>query len=111
MLFYFIDFREFVTSLSVTTRGTLDEKLQWAFHIYDIDGDGYIEQKELFNIVKAVQKMTGAIDESDLSKEKITKVFEQMDENEDKKLSLDEFIKGAKQDETFVSMLQANANK
>ena len=28
--------------LSVLARGTLHEKLQWAFHLYDINGDGII---------------------------------------------------------------------
>jgi len=55
--------------------------------------------------------MVGAIDDSDLSKEKITKIFEQMDANNDEKLSREEFIEGAKQDETFVSMLQARSSK
>ncbi|XP_057301219.1 neurocalcin homolog [Hydractinia symbiolongicarpus] len=102
-----IDFREFICSLSVTTRGTVEEKLEWAFNIYDIDGNGYISQSEMISIVKAVQKMAGAVDDCRLSKSNVLKIFSKMDKNKDGELSLEEFLCGAKEDETFVYMLQA----
>lgn len=32
-----VDFREFMTTLHVSTRGSEDEKLEWAFNVYDVD--------------------------------------------------------------------------
>ena len=86
----------------MTTRGSLDEKLEWAFQIYDIDGNGFITEEEMMSILNSVQRMT----ERKLSPEKILKVFRQMDKNNDGKLSLEEFMQGVKEDGMFMKVLQ-----
>ena len=103
---FLADFREFICSLSVTTRGTLDEKLRWAFSIYDIDGNGYITVSEIISIIQSIQKMVGALDDSNTSEERVVEVFTMFDTNNDGKLSMEEFLAGAKKDKIFMKMLQ-----
>ncbi|XP_015759752.1 PREDICTED: neurocalcin homolog [Acropora digitifera] len=115
-----IDFREFMCSLSVSTRGTMEQKLKWAFSIYDVNGDGNITKQEMFRIVDALYKTMGdnpgendgipSWDEL-TPEERTLKVFRSFDTNRDGVLSLSEFIEGAKKDKTLALILQQGAEK
>lgn len=48
-----VDFQEFVSGLSAfSSKGKKEEKLRFAFRVYDIDRDGYISNGELFIVLK-----------------------------------------------------------
>lgn len=51
--------QDFVTGLSILSRGSMDEKLRWTFSLYDINGDGCITRDEMTDIVTAVYELLG----------------------------------------------------
>ena len=42
-----LDFAEFMVGLHTTADGSLEQKCTWAFQMYDEDGDGEIQFKEM----------------------------------------------------------------
>ena len=69
-----VEFRHFISTLSVTSRGSVEEKLQCktiplynfniilshylgCFKLYDRDNDGYITKEEMIAVIDAVHKM------------------------------------------------------
>ncbi|XP_074708414.1 calsenilin isoform X2 [Strix uralensis] len=52
-------FQDFVIGLSVLLRGTVHQKLKWAFNLYDINKDGYITKEEMLEIMKSIYDMMG----------------------------------------------------
>ncbi|XP_033239238.1 neuronal calcium sensor 2 isoform X2 [Drosophila pseudoobscura] len=99
---------EFLLAIDVTSSGTPEEKLKWAFRMYDVDGNGVIDIQEMTKIVQAIYDMLGACSSNrpaDSAEERAKNIFAKMDENNDGQLTQDEFLKGCLQDEELSKML------
>jgi Ca2+-binding EF-hand superfamily protein len=48
----YVDFKEFLVGLSVSSSHNNDKKLKWAFKMYDIDGNGLICKDEMVCVLK-----------------------------------------------------------
>lgn len=88
----------------MTTRGSLEDKLRWAFNIYDVNGDGKVSVTEISNIVRSVQALANVRD-LNLSDGKIQQYFVSCDHNKDGTLTVDEFINGSKANPVFMKLL------
>lgn len=100
-----IEFEEFLTALSVTSRGNPEDKLEWAFKLYDLDGDGTISKPEMLKIVKAISTMTGQSDDQFKPAERVEKIFATMDEDGNGELTKAEFLEGARRDRSIMQAL------
>ena len=100
-----IDFHEFMSTLSVASRGSAEEKLHWAFQMYDLDKDGVVSMAEVVEIIISINKLRGEKDRQ-LAEDAAMKIFLHMDKNKDGMLSEDEFIQGALASKTIMEVLQ-----
>ncbi|RLV93429.1 Calcium-binding protein NCS-1 [Spathaspora sp. JA1] len=55
----FIDFKEFIIALSISSRGTEEQKLNWSFKLYDYKRMGQINYQDLLPIIQAIYDMIG----------------------------------------------------
>ena len=105
----FIDFKEFLLAMDVTSSGTMEEKLGFFFSMFDVDGNGWIDQVELTHLMKSMYKMvdTGKnkIHMEETPEKQAKRIFEQMDMNSDGRVTQEEFIKACLIDDKLIELL------
>jgi serine/threonine-protein phosphatase 2B regulatory subunit len=97
-----VDFQEFVSGLSAfSSKGNKEEKLRFAFKVYDIDRDGYISNGELFIVLKM---MVGSNLKDQQLQQIVDKTIMEADQDRDGKISFDEFKKMVENTDVSNSM-------
>nr|XP_012217160.1 PREDICTED: Kv channel-interacting protein 1 [Linepithema humile] len=106
-----LSFEDFVTGLSILSRGSIDEKLRWTFSLYDINGDGCITREEMTDIVTAVYELMGKFADPNLNhqgvREKVDRMFQKMDGNRDGVVTLSEFLEACRADPDISTNMAA----
>eukprot|EP00732_Lithocolla_globosa_P007624 Lithocolla_globosa_v1_NODE_9925_length_654_cov_164.742905.p1 type:complete len:174 gc:universal NODE_9925_length_654_cov_164.742905:577-56(-) len=84
-----IDFQEFIKGLSIfSNKSDKTEKLRFAFKVYDLDGDGFISNGELFQVLKT---MVGDNLKEEQLQQIVDKSILEADKNGDGKIDFQEF--------------------
>ncbi|KAK4939002.1 Calcineurin subunit B [Elasticomyces elasticus] len=97
-----VDFQEFVLGLSAfSSKGNKEEKLKFAFKVYDIDRDGYISNGELFIVLKM---MVGSNLKDQQLQQIVDKTIMEADKDGDGKISFEEFTQMVENTDVSMSM-------
>lgn len=97
-----VDFQEFVSGLSAfSSKGNKEQKLRFAFKVYDIDRDGYISNGELFIVLKM---MVGNNLKDQQLQQIVDKTIMEADLDKDGKISFEEFTKMVENTDVSMSM-------
>lgn len=93
-----IDFHEFIQGLSIISRGTQEQKLRWAFEMYDRDGSGTVSRAEMLEIVRGIFRLAGDkinLPRDENTPEKFTnKLMAKLDRDNDGTITQTEFVRG-----------------
>ncbi|XP_025834830.1 Kv channel-interacting protein 4-like [Agrilus planipennis] len=104
-----ISFEDFLGILSKVSRGSVQEKMQWIFGLYDLNGDGLISKAEMIDVVSSIYEMLGRatnplVDDS-TAKDHVEKIFHQIDTNKDGVVTIEELMEWCSRDEHFLKSL------
>ncbi|XP_059832443.1 guanylyl cyclase inhibitory protein [Hypanus sabinus] len=107
-----VDYREYVTAVSLLIQGTAQEKLKWSFKLYDKNKDGAISRAEMLEIMQTIYKMSLAVSlskvEPQTAEECTDRMFRRLDRDRDAVISQQEFIEGALGDAWVRAMLECD---
>jgi len=106
-----INFQEFVCALSVMTRGTPDEKLEFAFMMYDMDNNGLITKDEMTKIMESFYQLVGPLvtfsgKKYESAQQLVDEFFEQMDSSGAGGVSLADYKEGAMKNPDIIQGLK-----
>jgi len=97
-----VDFREFISGLSAfSSKGNKEEKLRFAFKVYDIDRDGFISNGELFIVLKM---MVGSNLKDGQLQQIVDKTIMEADQDGDGKINFEEFTRMVEATDVSMSM-------
>ncbi|XP_064897208.1 calsenilin isoform X3 [Columba livia] len=107
-------FQDFAVGLSVLLRGTVRQRLEWAFNLYDLNKDGCVTKEEMLRVIKSIYAMLGRSTRPPLRDsvpaEHLEIFFQKMDRDGDGVVTLDEFLDTCQQDRDIMSSMRIFEN-
>jgi Ca2+-binding EF-hand superfamily protein len=115
-----VDFHEFLVGLSMTSpTSSTQTKLEWTFHVFDIDGNGILTRRECLEVIESIVRFNQSLQGDHLNpnsdqiilsaKRSMMKIFDNVQDRRTDKLTMSQFVEGCLKDE-FISQLLAPQN-
>ncbi|XP_052395103.1 Kv channel-interacting protein 2 isoform X5 [Carassius gibelio] len=105
-----VNFEDFVVGLSIILRGTVTDRLCWAFSLYDLNKDGCITKEEMNDIMQSIYDLMGKYTypcmEDSAPREHVESFFQKMDRNNDGVVTMEEFLESCQKDEAIMESMQ-----
>ncbi|KAG2372711.1 hypothetical protein C9374_013612 [Naegleria lovaniensis] len=94
-----IDYREFLATMAILSRGSVEQKIEFAFSMIDLDHDGKLSREELQKVITALYKVLTSLGLGSKTMQDpivyANKLFDEMDEEKCGYLTLEAYKKGA----------------
>ncbi|CAF0997627.1 unnamed protein product [Adineta ricciae] len=111
-----IEFHEFLTGLSMTSpNSSSHDKLEWVFHVFDVNGDGVLTRKECLEIIEVIVRFNQSVqgDTSNTNsdqllrsaKQSMMNIFTSGRNTHNDKLTMSQFVDGCLHDELISQLL------
>ncbi|XP_049575851.1 A-type potassium channel modulatory protein KCNIP2 isoform X1 [Syngnathus scovelli] len=104
-----VNFEDFVLSLSIILRGSITEKLNWTFNLYDLNKDGCITREEMTDIIQSIYDMMGTYTypcmRDSAPRDHVEQFFQKMDKNKDGVVTIEEFLETCQKDENIMQSM------
>ena len=105
-----ITFSDYVVALSRLCRGTMQDKIQWIFTLYDINKDGKISYEEVLQISIAIYALLGfqvyPVHNGKTYESHAKKVFKKLDSKQTGFVTFEQFKDVCLQDETILRSME-----
>ncbi|XP_012684979.1 recoverin 3 [Clupea harengus] len=112
-----LDFREYVVALHMTSSGKITLKLEWAFSLFDVDGNGYLSKSEVCEICAAIFKLIPKEEVPDLPSDENTaekradKLWGFFHKDDRERVAEGEFIDGIMANADAMRLIQYEPSK
>ena len=106
-----LNFYEFMQIKKAMELTEIEEKMEWVFKIFDIDGQGYIDVLELKNVIEGVFKMVGKEIQDDEVMDCVAEIRYAIDDDRDWKITKDEFVTNGLKSKFIFNLLQEQNHK
>lgn len=71
-----INFKEFIVGTSILCRGSLQEKLEFSFDLYDVDGQKKITKPEMISVMKAMNSTMSFFGDEQMGEQEIVELVD-----------------------------------